>query len=128
MKKKIIIGIILGITCLPSLSETIDMVFMSIPTHLFPNLSKSSKLDLIDYARYEMFEQSIETNFEGELKIHEFSDSTMTLCLDSCYYWTLKQETNAKGDTIYTINKTIYCGTDTLTFKNSYNRDWTLAK
>jgi hypothetical protein len=56
MKKKIIIGIILGITCLPSLSETIDMVFMSIPTHLFPNLSKSSRLDLIDYAKYEMFE------------------------------------------------------------------------
>ena len=59
MKKKATIGLLFIATCITGASETIDNIFKGIPTHLFPHLSESRKLDILDYAKCKIFNQNI---------------------------------------------------------------------
>ena len=128
MKKKAIIGLLFIATCITGASETIDNIFKGIPTHLFPHLSESRKLDILDYAKCKMFNQNIETNFEGNLYITEYSDSCITLCINKNYSWKLSYNITEKNDTNYVISKTLYSNKDTLLFKNSYDKHWNNVK
>lgn len=128
MKKKTIIGLLFIATCITGASETIDNIFKEIPTHLFPHLSESRKLDILDYAKCKMFNQNIETNLEGNLNITEYSDSCISLCINKDYSWKLSYNITEKNDTNYVISKTLYSNKDTLLFKNSYDKHWNNVK
>lgn len=128
MKKKAIIGLLFIATCITGASETIDNIFKGIPTHLFPHLSESRKLDILDYAKCKMFNQNIETNLEGNLNITEYSDSCITLCINKNYSWKLSYNITEKNDTNYVISKTLYSNKDTLLFKNTYDKHWNNVK
>ena len=128
MKKKAIIGLLFIATCITGASETIDNIFKGIPTHLFPHLSESRKLDILDYAKCKMFSQNIETNFEGNLYITEYSDSCIALCINKNYSWKLSYNITEKNDTNYVISKTLYSNKDTLLFKNTYDKHWNNVK
>ena len=128
MKKKTIIGLLLITTCITGASETIDDIFKGVPTHLFPHLSESRKLDILDYAKCKMFNQNIETNLEGYLNITEYSDSCITLCINNDYNWKLIYNITEKNDTNYVILKTIYSNKDTLSFKNIFDKNWNKVK
>ena len=128
MKKKTIIGLLLITTCITGASETIDDIFKGVPTHLFPHLSESRKLDILDYAKCKMFNQNIETNLEGYLNITEYSDSCITLCINNDYNWKLNYNITEKNDTNYVILKTIYSNKDTLSFKNIFDKNWNKVK
>ena len=128
MKKKTIIGLLFIATCITGASETIDNIFKGIPTHLFPHLSESRKLDILDYAKCKMFNQNIETNLEGNLNITEYSDSCITLCINKNYSWKLSYNITERNDTNYVISKTLYSNKDTLLFKNSYDKHWNNVK
>lgn len=128
MKKKTIIGLLLITTCITGASETIDDIFKGVPTHLFPHLSESRKLDILDYAKCKMFNQNIETNLEGYLNITEYSDSCITLCINNDYNWKLNYNITEKNDTNYVILKTIYSNKDTLSFKNTFDKNWNIVK
>lgn len=128
MKKKAIIGLLFIATCITGASETIDNIFKGIPTHLFPHLSESRKLDILDYAKCKMFNQNIETNLEGNLNITEYSDSCITLCINKNYSWKLSYNITERNDTNYVISKTLYSNKDTLLFKNSYDKHWNNVK
>ena len=104
MKKKAIIGLLFIATCITGASETIDNIFKGIPTHLFPHLSESRKLDILDYAKCKMFNQNIETNLEGNLNITEYSDSCITLCINKNYSWKLSYNITERNDTNYVIS------------------------
>ena len=128
MKKKTIIGLLLITTCITGASETIDDIFKGVPTHLFPHLSESRKLDILDYAKCKMFNQNIETNLEGYLNITEYSDSCITLCINNDYNWKLNYNITEKNDTNYVILKTIYSNKDTLSFTNTFDKNWNKVK
>ena len=128
MKKKTIIELLLITTCITGASETIDDIFKGVPTHLFPHLSESRKLDILDYAKCKMFNQNIETNLEGYLNITEYSDSCITLCINNDYNWKLNYNITEKNDTNYVILKTIYSNKDTLSFKNIFDKNWNKVK
>ena len=128
MKKKAIIGLLFIATCITGASETIDNIFKGIPTHLFPHLSESRKLDILDYAKCKMFNQNIETNLEGNLNITEYSDSCITLCINKNYIWKLSYNITEKNDTNYVISKTLYSNKDTLLFKDTYDKHWNNVK
>ena len=128
MKKKTIIGLLLITTCITGASETIDDIFKGAPTHLFPHLSESRKLDILDYAKCKMFNQNIETNLEGYLNITEYSDSCITMCINNDYNWKLNYNITEKNDTNYVILKTIYSNKDTLSFKNTFDKNWNKVK
>ena len=128
MKKKATIGLLFIATCITGASETIDNIFKGIPTHLFPHLSESRKLDILDYAKCKMFNQNIETNLEGNLNITEYSDSCITLCINKNYSWKLSYNITERNDTNYIISKTLYSNKDTLLFKNSYDKHWNNVK
>ena len=128
MKKKTIIGLLLITTCITGASETIDDIFKGVPTHLFPHLSESRKLDILDYAKCKMFNQNIETNLEGYLNITEYSDSCITLCINNDYNWKLNYNITEKNDTNYVILKTIYSNKDTLSFNNTFDKNWNKVK
>jgi hypothetical protein len=128
MKKKTIIGLLFIATCITGASETIDNIFKGIPTHLFPHLSESRKLDILDYAKCKMFNQNIETNLEGNLNITEYSDSCITLCINKNYSWKLSYNITERNDTNYVISKTLYSNKDTLLFKNTYDKHWNNVK
>ena len=104
MKKKAIIGLLFIATGITGASETIDNIFKEIPTHLFPHLSESRKLDILDYAKCKMFNQNIETNLEGNLNITEYSDSCITLCINKNYSWKLSYNITERNDTNYVIS------------------------
>lgn len=128
MKKKAIIGLLFIATCITGASETIDNIFKGIPTHLFPHLSESRKLDILDYAKCKMFNQNIETNLEGNLNITEYSDSCIALCINKNYSWKLSYNITEKNDTNYVISKTLYSNKDTLLFKDTYDKHWNNVK
>ena len=128
MKKKILICGIFTLTCFPCISETIDSIFNSVPLYIFPHLSESNRLDLLDYAKYGIFEPNIETSFGGRLKVLEYSDTNITLAFNNDYHWNLQVDFTENNDTLYIITKRFMSEDDTLTFNHTYDKEWTQLK